>query len=120
MKLAKYQFDFFDGGLVKFAKGNHYAVTDEVQRHIDGGFADLVDVEIDSAKASKLAQKAQDAAEKANASVAQANAALEAAQAAKALADAADVVIQPNPDDQSKDVPADAAAAQSIADGKAE
>ena len=85
-KLALYRETFYDVGAVKYAAGQHYPLTEETERHIAGGVAELVDIDIDAEKAQKLALKAREASDRAAAAAANAESLAAAAVEAEKLA----------------------------------
>lgn len=85
-RLARYLADFFASGEIKYAAGQHYPLSEEVERHIAQGIAEEIKVDLTAEKAQKLAEKARLAADKAAAAAATAQALAEAAQEAEILA----------------------------------
>jgi hypothetical protein len=87
MKVVRYTQTWFEVGSsgsseAKFAAGKVYAVTDETQRHITLGIAEVIDAPEDVDKVQAVAEKAQAAAAKAADAAADAKATAEVAAAA--------------------------------------
>ena len=87
--MHRFLVDFFEGGLLKYAAGQHYPVSDETKRLAALGHAEEVSVEVTPERAQKLAEKARAAADKAASAYAIAKQLEEAAIAAQRLAEEA-------------------------------
>ena len=118
MQIVKFPDDYFDEGVVKFAKGSYHPLTSETQSLVNSGFADLVDTDsvndVDAIEAvARLAR------ERADACKAWANQLDEEATAAEALVETARVAAEKKAKEAAKEAKAaeKAAKAQAPATG---
>lgn len=88
-KVVRYKETYFDSGAPKFVAGQYYPVTEESTRHVAGGLAEVIEVDLGVEAAQRAADKARAAADRAAAAAAVAKDLAEAAAAAQQLADEA-------------------------------
>lgn len=86
-QMVRYLETYFDAGLPKYQAGEYYPLTEETDRHVAGGLAEMKEIEVEDDTVEQLVAKARVASEAAAAAAAEADRLAADAKAAQKLVD---------------------------------